>query len=124
MESKHPTPEGTMQFSTAFWTWGTLTAGVTHSIFTHIEQGMDTVSIIAKKAGLSWRGTQALLDGLAGLGLIKVVNGKYVNSVEASHFLVEGRQSYMGGLAKVQSNSLMDWNKLPEVVKTGVPTND
>jgi SAM-dependent methyltransferase len=71
---------------------------------------------------LSLRGTQALLDGLVGLGLVRVSAGKYANSEEASAFLVEGKPTYLGAHAKmVVSPFGQVFQRLPEVVKTGVP---
>ncbi len=79
-----------MQFATGAWAAGILGAGVINSVFTHLEAGADTNEAVAKKAGLSVRGTEAVLDGLVGLGVVGLIDGKYQSSREASEFLVEG----------------------------------
>jgi SAM-dependent methyltransferase len=43
------------------------------------------------------------------------------NTVEASAFLVEGRQSYVGDFAGVMLAQAALWPDLPEVARTGVP---
>ncbi|MBI3725323.1 methyltransferase domain-containing protein [bacterium] len=101
----------------------TLGVGSPHSIFTHIEGGATKVDAIAKAAGLSLRGTQALLDGLVGIGMLDVKNGTYSNTSEASFYLVEGKPAYMGGWIKliVHGPVTKGWLKLDEAVKTGEP---
>jgi hypothetical protein len=121
MSDEQPTPDLIMQLATGGWAASILAAGTTHSVFTLIENGEDTVEVLAKGAELSERGTQALLDGLTGLGLLEVVDGTYRNSPVAAAFLVEGRPAYFGSLATVFMGQMPLWSGLPEVVRTGAP---
>jgi len=123
MPGQHPSPEKILQNSMMAHVHSTvLGAASTHSLFTHIDKGADTTESIAKRAGISLRGTQALLDGLVGMGLLKVAGGKYANSEEASFYLVEGKPAYLGEQTKMvfgeMGQSLL---QLPDIVKTGVP---
>jgi hypothetical protein len=53
MTEDEPTLERVMQVTTGGWAAGILAAGVIHSIFTHVENGTDTVEDISSKAGIS-----------------------------------------------------------------------
>ena len=113
-----------MQLATGGWRAGILGAAVSHSLFAHLESGEDTAHKLAKRAGLSERGTQTVLDGLVGLGMVELHDGTYRNTAESSAFLIAGRPAYIGGFAKVLLQEIGDWSALPEVVRTGAPVVD
>jgi SAM-dependent methyltransferase len=115
------TPARIMQIATGGWAASVLAAASTHSLFTHIETGADTAENLARKASLSLRGTQALLDGLVGLGLLTVSGGRYRNAPDASEFLDENKSAYFGGFAKVLFEEFPKRMALPEVARTGRP---
>src|SRR5579862_1088454 len=96
-----PTPEKVLQLITGGWATSVLGGAARHGIFTAIEGNPDTAENIAKKTNISLRGAQAMLDGLTGLGLLSLSNGRYANSPEASLFLVKGKPSYLGAMAEV-----------------------
>jgi hypothetical protein len=79
------------------------------------------MEVVAQRAGLSARGTQVLLDGLVGLGLVDVIDGNYRNSPEAAEFLVEGKPADTGGYVKFTFADMGRWAGLPEAVRTGAP---
>src|SRR6266571_4386084 len=114
-------PEGIMQLATGAWGAGILATGVIHSVFTHLDAGATTKHALAKRAGLSERGTQALLDGLVGLGFLELSDGSYRNSPEASEFLVEGKPAYTGGYVTFNFADMGRWAGMPEAVMTGAP---
>ena len=120
--SSGPTPEKVMQLISGGWATSILGSAVKHGIFTVLESGGDDAEGVAKKAGISKRGAQALLDGLIGLGLLTVSKGRYQNAPESSAFLVKGKPSYLGGMAELWFGSLAEWGTLPDAVKTGNPT--
>jgi ubiquinone/menaquinone biosynthesis C-methylase UbiE len=117
-----PTPEKVMQLITGGWACSILGAAARHGIFTALEGKPETAENVAKKTGISSRGAQALLDGLTGFGLLTVSGGRYQNGPEASAFLVKGKPSYLGAMAEVMTEDLGTWQKLPEAVKTGLPS--
>jgi ubiquinone/menaquinone biosynthesis C-methylase UbiE len=90
-------------------------------VFTHLDAGEDTVEKLAKRAGISERGAQVMLDGLTGLGLVELADGCYRNSADAAAFLVEGRPGYLGGFAKVLLDQAAHWAQYPQVARTGIP---
>jgi SAM-dependent methyltransferase len=116
------TPERIMQFVSGYWSTAILVAAVEHSVFTHVECGRSTPEAIAKAAGISERGARALCDGLVALGLLaRSEDATLRNAPDASEFLVEGKDSYMGGLARRAFGDFDLWKRLPEVVRTGEP---
>lgn len=117
-----PTPEKVMQLITGGWAAAIVGSGARHGVFGALESGAANAEAVAQKTGISTRGAQAVLDGLTGLGLVTLANGRYANTPEASAFLVKGKPSYLGGMAEVMTDALTDWAKLPEAVKTGAPT--
>src|SRR5436190_7571133 len=117
-----PTPDKVMQFITGGWATAILGSAAKHGIFNALEGNGDDAKGVAKKTGISERGSQALLDGLTGLGLITLSNGRYRNTPEAAAFLVKGKPAYLGAMAEVMTSSMTDWTTLPEAAKTGNPT--
>lgn len=121
MSDNQPAVGRILQIATGVWATAILGAAASHSLFTHLENGEGTADKLAKRAGISERGAQSLLDGLVGIGLVELRDGTYRNTAEASAFLIEGRPAYLGGLAKVFLADVGNWSALPEVVRTGVP---
>jgi len=117
-----PTPEKVLQLITGAWATSILGGAARHGIFTALEGNPDSAENLAKKTQISLRGAQALLDGLTGLGLLTLADGRYQNSPEASAFLVKGKPSYLGAMAEVFLEDFGTWQKLPEAVKTGLPS--
>ncbi len=99
-----------------------LAAATDCRLFTHLEDGHATAAQLAERAGVSERGVQALLDGLAGMGLVQVEDGRYGNADDASAFLVEGRPAYVGGfVTQVLQPHFGNILRLPEAVRSGTP---
>jgi SAM-dependent methyltransferase len=121
MNDTQTSPERILQLSTGIWTAAILGAAATHTVFAHLEAGEHTAARVAERAGISERGAQVLLDGLVGLGLVELRGGSYVNTAEASAYLIPGRPGYLGGFAQVLLTRAADWSALPDVVRTGVP---
>jgi precorrin-6B methylase 2 len=123
MSTTSPSPEKILKHTMlAHATAAAVGAAVTHALFTHIEEGADTPETLAERAGLSRRGTLALLDALCGIGLIEVSAGRYRNSPEASLYLVTGKPTYLGEHARmVFSPWGQAFRGLPDVVRTGTP---
>ncbi|MEX2318060.1 MAG: methyltransferase [Pirellulales bacterium] len=124
MNQHMPSPEKITRLATGGWASAALAAAVSHAVFTHIDKGCRTVDEIAHAAGISPRGTRALLDGLVSVGLLSVDGQRYQNSPEAAEYLVEGKMAYFGGFAKFCGEDLAHWAELPAVVKSGVPVED
>jgi len=110
-----------MQLATGYWATAILGAAASHSLFTHLEAGADTVDQLAVQAGISERGAQTLLDGLVGLGLVEVRDGGYRNTAEAAAFLVEGLPASLSNFAIFKLAEMGALVTLPDVVRIGGP---
>jgi O-methyltransferase domain/Dimerisation domain len=119
--AKAPSPEKIMQLITEGWASSILGAAARLGLFSVLEGAPENAENLARKMGVSLRGVQALLDGLTGLGLLSLSNGRYENSREASAFLVRGKPACCGAMADVMMGDLETLQKLPESVKTGLP---
>lgn len=108
---------------TAYGVWGSsiLAAAVQNGVFGLLEAGHNTPEALAEAGSLSLRGTQALLDGLCGIGLVERDAGNYKNSEEASTYLIPGKPAYIGDLTTRIVKEFQNWSQLAEVVKSGVP---
>lgn len=116
-----PTPDKVMQMINGGWVAAVLGSAARHGVFDALEKDGGTTETVARATGISMRGAQAVLDGLAGVGLLAYDGARYRNTPEASTFLIKGKPSYLGGMAEVMTDGLTDWAKLPESVRTGQP---
>ncbi|HZP31987.1 MAG TPA: class I SAM-dependent methyltransferase [Candidatus Acidoferrales bacterium] len=120
--TNQPTPEKVMQIATGGWAASILATAARYGIFNVLEGNPGSAEKVAENTGISLRGAQALLDGLTGLGLLSLSAGGYQNTPDASLFLVKGKPSYLGAFAEVLLNDFGTWQKMPETVKTGLPS--
>jgi 2-polyprenyl-3-methyl-5-hydroxy-6-metoxy-1,4-benzoquinol methylase len=121
MSGDRPTPDRILGLINGYWATGILGVAASHALFTRLETGTDTAEKLAVDAGISRRGAQALLDGLVGLGLVEVHEGRYRNTPEAAAFLVEGRPDCLGDFAQLKLSHVNSLGALPEVVASGAP---
>jgi predicted O-methyltransferase YrrM len=124
MNGSGPAPDRIMQLANGYWATGILGAAASHSLFTHLDVGVDTAERLADRAEISERGAQTLLDGLVGLGLVELSDGRYRNSAEAAAFLVEGRPGCLSAFAQLKLTHMGSLTALPEVVRAGGPVTD
>ena len=115
------TQDRLLELCAGFQVSALLAAGATHRLFTHIEEGARTVEEIAARAGISVRGAEALLDGLAGVGVVRREAGRYTNAEDTSRFLVEGKPSSMTAMACLSLHAMPAYTQLAEVARTGRP---
>ncbi|MDI3390605.1 class I SAM-dependent methyltransferase [Streptomyces sp. B-S-A8] len=124
MTDTQPTPDGVLRLINGYWATGVLGAAAAHSLFTHLENGADTAAQLATRAGISERGAQTLLDGLIGVGLIELHQGRYRNTSEAATYLVEGKPASLSSFAQLKLKHMGSLTALPEVVRAGGPMTD
>lgn len=106
-----------------FWGSVILATAIRHRIFEHVEAGATSVEKLAASADISPRGSQAILDGALGLGLLRKTASGYSNTDMARMYFLPESRDYLGGYADMILATLDDWNHLPESVKTGKPRN-
>jgi ubiquinone/menaquinone biosynthesis C-methylase UbiE len=91
-----------------------------YRIFDHLETEK-LPAAVARKINADKRATEILLDGLAGLDLLKKKNGKYRNNGMTSRFLVTGSPYYHGDIIRHGDSLWKNWSGLDRVLKTGKP---
>lgn len=124
MTERQPTSDRILQIANSYWGTGILGVAASHSLFTHLEAGVDTADRLAAQAGISERGAQTLLDGLVGLGLVELRDGRYRNTVEAATFLVEGQSTCLTDWVTLKLAHMGSMVALPEIFRAGGPVTD
>src|SRR5690348_3845445 len=104
-----------------FWGSVILATAIKHRVFSHIEAGANSVEKLAASADISPRGSQAILDGVLGLGLLRKTAAGYENVEAARSYFLPDSRDYLGGYADMILSTLTDWGHLPESVRTGLP---
>src|ERR1035441_2405421 len=118
------TPERIMQMAWGFAPTMMMEAAVKLRVFDILDEGPKSAEMVANLAGASVRGMRALMNGLAGIGLLtKSDAGQYGLASDTAAFLVSGRPAYVGALTRHMGQDLIPmWQGLSEVVRTGKPS--
>jgi 2-polyprenyl-3-methyl-5-hydroxy-6-metoxy-1,4-benzoquinol methylase len=117
-----PTPERLMQFAWGYAPPLILEAAVNWRIFDLLDQGPQTVGLLAAQSGASERGLTAILNALVGLEFLVRKGTRYALTPESAAFLVSTKPAYHGGFFRHMSRQLVpNWLQLTEVVGTGRP---
>ncbi|MFI1019047.1 class I SAM-dependent methyltransferase [Streptomyces sp. NPDC020965] len=124
MTDEQPTPDGVLRLINGYWATGVVGAAACHSLFTHLEDGAGTAAELAERAGIAPRGAQTLLDGLVGVGLVELSEGRYRNTPEASRYLVDGKPTSLSGFARLKLKHMGGLAALPDVVRAGGPVRN
>jgi hypothetical protein len=112
-----------MQMAWGFAPTMMLEAGVSLRVFDILDEGPKSAETVASLAGASVRGMRALMNGLAGVGLLtKNGAGQYGLASDTAAFLVRGRPGYLGAFTRHLGQDLIPmWQGLGGVVRTGKP---
>lgn len=110
-----------LRYVYGFWASAILATAIKHRIFVHIEAGAHDAEKLAANADISLRGSQAILDGVLGLGLLRKTSLGYENTESTRTYFLPGSRDYVGGYADMILSTLTDWGHLPESVRTGLP---
>src|ERR1039458_9968114 len=116
------TPERIMQMAWGFAPTLMMEAAVSLRVFDILDDGPKSAEMVASLSGASVRGSRALMNGLAGFGLLtKNDAGQYGLASDAAAFLVSSRPAYLGALTRHLGQDLTPmWQGLGEVVRTGL----
>ncbi|GAA4608345.1 8-O-methyltransferase [Actinoplanes octamycinicus] len=99
-----------------------LHSAVQLDVFTALAAGPLDAGELAAAAGLHPRLATDFLDALAGLGLLAREDGRYRNTPLADTYLVQDRDTYLGGFIDLTNETLYGtWGRLTEALRTGEP---
>ena len=117
-----PTPERLMQFAWGYAPPLIIEAAVNWRVFDLLDEGPQTIGLLAAQSGASERGLTALLNALVGLGFLARKGTRYALTPESAAFLVSTKPAYHGGFFRHMSRQLIpNWLQLTEAVGTGRP---
>jgi ubiquinone/menaquinone biosynthesis C-methylase UbiE len=91
-----PNFEGIFETINAFQRSSAIKAAVELDIFTHIADGANSASELAKRCGATERGIRILCDYLTVLGLLQKDGGAYSSSPDCELFLNKRSPAYVG----------------------------
>jgi 2-polyprenyl-3-methyl-5-hydroxy-6-metoxy-1,4-benzoquinol methylase len=99
-----------------------LEAAVNWRVFDLLDQGPQTVGLLAAQSGASKRGLTAILNALVGLEFLVRRGTRYALTPESAAFLVSTKPAYHGAYFRHMSRQLVpNWLQLTEVVGNGRP---
>ncbi len=113
-----------MQLTSGFWVSNVLASAVELGVFALLDSrpGL-TADGVARRLGISGRGSRQLLPACAALGLLAAADGRYRNSALADRHLVPGRPGYFGGFVRFRhAREYAAWGRLTEALRTDLPT--
>jgi ubiquinone/menaquinone biosynthesis C-methylase UbiE len=117
------TPERLLQFTFGFAPPLIIEVGIRHRVFDVLDEGAKTIEEVCAETRTSRRGVRAILNALAGLGLlVKDDEGRYALTPESATFLVSGKATFHGAFFLLTSEPMLsEWRKLYEIVRSGRP---
>ena len=117
------TPERIMQYGWAYALPLAMEAGVRHRVFDVLDNAPKTLEDTAAATGASLRGLRALMNLLAGMGLLsRNGDGRFSLAPDAAAFLVSGKPGFLGGMTKRTSTQFIpEWLQLNQSVADGKP---
>jgi ubiquinone/menaquinone biosynthesis C-methylase UbiE len=99
-----------------------LVAAVELRLCEHLSAGPATVADLARRAGISLRGCQAVADGMIALKLWRLADGVYSNGAQAQSALVPGAPGYVGDEIPALFRAwLPRFARITELVRKGEP---
>lgn len=119
------TPERLMQFAWGYAPPLVIGAAVQHGYFDALSGKSMSASELAAATQTSERGATAILEAVAGFGLLaRDRDGRFVLTPESETFLVSSKPAFLGGFFRHQSRDIIPrWLKINDVVKTGDPAH-
>jgi SAM-dependent methyltransferase len=80
----------------AFKRTGALMAAIELDLFTHIENGAETVDDIASAMGMDVEKVDRLLTACKSMDLVREIDGRHVNFSDVQRYLVKDSRTYFG----------------------------
>ena len=97
-----------------------LEAALNWRLFDLLDQGPQTLGLLAARSGASERGLSAILNALVGLEFLARKGNRYALTPESAAFLVSTKPAYHGGFLRHMTRQVLpSWLQLSEAVRTG-----
>jgi ubiquinone/menaquinone biosynthesis C-methylase UbiE len=114
-------PSPITELATAYWRSMTLLAANRLGIFKHLALDSLSADELGERCGAPPRSLGLLLNGLVGLGLLELNDGRYRNGSAARTFLVPGGPAYLGEAIRYAEDLYPVWGRLADSVLENRP---
>lgn len=121
MNSKNWNPGRLLQLSGSYWQAFALHTGVKLDVFSILSQGPMDAEAVARQIQADLRGTTALLNALAAMGLLEKSKASYAATPVAEEFLNKNAPGYVGHIILHHHHLSGSWSRMDEAVRTGKP---
>ena len=121
MTHSPPQPEIITRLFDAVYPSFAMLAGMELDLFTPLKNGPMTLEQLAGAIGVQAIKLRPLLYALVVGGLLTVEDDLFANTVEADHFLVRGKPTYLGGLHELTSSNWSRMIKTAGTIRAGKP---
>jgi ubiquinone/menaquinone biosynthesis C-methylase UbiE len=109
-----------MRVSRGYWESRAILTGVELGVFTNLGRRKLSAKVLAKRIGAVERGTELLLDCLAGMDVLVKSGSSYAIAGPMIPHLTEGPESALGML-RHHAALWENWSRMTEVVRDGNP---
>jgi 3-hydroxy-5-methyl-1-naphthoate 3-O-methyltransferase len=92
------------------------------AIFDVLEATRLNAATVAQNLKIEEQATELLLNALTALGLLEKHGGSFSLTEVSRRHLLRRSPQYVGGIIAFDSMLWHDWEKLPEAIRTGLPT--
>ncbi|GCE09924.1 class I SAM-dependent methyltransferase [Dictyobacter aurantiacus] len=117
-------PQAILDMNYAFARTAMLVASVRLHLFTHLAEKALSPAELASRTQTRRESMERLLRGLEALGLVKGDGDTYHLTPIADAFLVEGKDSYLGGDTLAMVDYVPAWFELDQTMRSSVPYRD
>ncbi|MFL6141119.1 MAG: methyltransferase [Labedaea sp.] len=110
-----------LRLATGFWDARALAVAVELDLFTVLAKAPATLPELCQVLGLHPRPAEALLNGLAALGVLELAGDHYRNGAAAATWLDRAQPAYLGSLSTLAGSQFPLWSRLNTLLVTGQP---
>jgi len=108
----------------AYWRSRAILTAVELRIFDALAPRGADAAETAERSEISERGARALLQALAGVGLLRSRDDRYLNTPFSARYLVSSSPGYIGDGLGHATHLWAPWSRLTEAVRTGQPIRE
>jgi len=111
-----------MELATGYWASGALQAAVRLDLFSQLDEaGGQTAAAAAAALGADERRLAALLDALAGLGLLEQAGGRFKPTASAAVWLCRNQPQNLLEALQFNADLYPLWGALADTIRAGKP---
>ena len=109
------------ELGAAAWEGRIVSAAAAVGVFDVLGTQGRTSRWVAGRCGLDRRAVELLLNALVGMGLLRVVHGKYVATAVVGRYLRSDSADGVAWMLRHHNELAKSWARLDEVLRTGAP---